>query len=150
MEDLGIQKRKKKRQLLESQESLQIDEVEKRRIEVSPKKGGIASYMTKDVHKSQESEKKEPKVKVNIAKSKIIPKGKKRVVKNRMIEDANGYTVVEDYSSMEDMTPAELEAANQPKQPKKQAKITDVQPAKPASAAPLKQGGLNAFFAKKK
>jgi hypothetical protein len=40
---------------------------------------------------------------------KKIKKGYKRVVKQKVKVDDQGYTVVEDYSSQEEMTPEELE-----------------------------------------
>lgn len=41
-------------------------------------------------------------------------KGMKRTMKERVTEDANGYTVVEDYSSYEEYTPEELAAQKKP------------------------------------
>ena len=53
---------------------------------------------------------------------KKIKKGYKRVIKQRVMEDDKGYTVYEDYSSQEEMTPEELAKQNAP--PKKQVQVT--------------------------
>ena len=62
----------------------------------------------KEKEASQASGKEEAKQ--NKPKKKMVPKGKKRVMKERVTEDANGYTVVEEYSDYEDIPPEELEA----------------------------------------
>ena len=47
-------------------------------------------------------------------KKKTIPKGYKRVVREKMYEDANGYMVIEEESDVEEMTPEEIEAKKKP------------------------------------
>ena len=90
-------------------------------------------------------------------KKKAPPKkGMKRVVKERMFNDENGYMVVEEYSEYEEMTPEEIAKQKAPKvQNQKQAVLTPppASTAKPAAATgpagKMKQGGLMNFFGKK-
>ena len=126
MEDLELQsnpkRRNRKRRLVreESEESRQPDisvpEQTKRQIKDDPI-GGLKNYLIKGKKASKNTELSAQDKSPGKNKKKMCPKGKKRVLKERITEDAKGYTVVEEYSEYEDMTPEEIAKENEPKKP---------------------------------
>ena len=66
---------------------------------------------------------------MSIKKKNVIKPGFKRVVKQRIMTDDKGYTVVEDYSSQEEMTKEEIE------QKKKKLDVKKVQVTMPQAVA---------------
>ena len=100
----GTRKSKKRRLVQnDSEDELEVSE----KMELSDtKKGEIGGYFQKSSAEQSQVQNQIALKKVEIKK---IKKGYKRVVKQRIKHDDNGYTVVEDYSSQEEMTPEELE-----------------------------------------
>ena len=61
---------------------------------------------------------------MTIVKKNVIKPGFKRVVKQRVKVDDKGYTVVEDYSSQEEMTKEDLEIKKNKNLPVKKVQVT--------------------------
>ena len=117
IEDLEIRqgpRKSKKRRLVQNDSDDELEVSEK--MEMSDnKKGGMKDYFPKSSAEHSQVQNQIAHKKIEVKK---VKKGYKRVVKQRIKEDAKGYTVVEDYSSQEEMTPEELEKQKAP--PKKQ------------------------------
>ena len=140
MEELGIKQRKKKKRVLSSQSSeAEVGQpsgkknAAKRQYveEDSPLKGFLdkGKSQSRDASRSNSVESLKQ---IGLKPRKNIPKGFKRVVREKVTVDPQGYTVVEEYSSCEEMTQEELNQKAKPV-PKNQATLN----------GKTKQGALN-------
>jgi hypothetical protein len=77
-----------------------------------------------------------------VVKKNVIKPGFKRVIKQRVKTDDKGYTVVEDYSSQEEMTKEELEVKKNKNLPVKKVQVTMPQAVAAKSMKNAKQGTL--------
>jgi DNA polymerase delta subunit 3 len=142
MEDLELDEnpkprgRNRKRRLIreDSENSVEPDISEPENSKRQIKDDVMAAFVAKGLKEketSQASANEEAKQNAtpNKPKKKQVPKGKKRVMKEKTTEDANGYTIVEEYSEYEDIPAEELAEQEARREKAKTAKQQTMQQA---------------------